>query len=279
MTQSTGLTASRVVDPSGQHLYHEVRDGDGPYLLMLHGMFSNRGQWAPNLDGLSAFVRPVLLELWGHGRSPIPTSDEPYTATGYVAEFERIRELLGADRVFVCGQSFSAGLILRYGLVHPERVIGQIFTNSISGLAPSSRAGSLAEREEKAQALLAEGRAGMVKNPYHPTHARRLPESVKRRLLDAANETSPEGIAQAIRITGPDLSVLTDLQSMSRPTLLVNGLQEKAFQSYRDLALRDIPDCRVADLPAGHAVNLEVPEMFNEAVKAFVAECSTRSED
>lgn len=276
MEQGTKTSASEAAPSSGPHLYHEVRDGDGPYLFMLHGMFSNREQWEPNLDGLSAFVRPVLLELWGHGRSPTPASDEPYTAAGYVAEFERIRELLGADRVFVCGQSFSAGLMLRYGLVHPERVIGQIFTNSVSGLAPSSRAGSFAEREEKAQALLAEGRAGMEKIPYHPMHARRLPESVKHRLLDAANETSPAGIAQAIRITGPELSVLIDLQRISHPTLLVNGMQEKAFQPYRELASREIPDCRIADLPAGHAVNLEVPEMFNEAVMAFVEECSSR---
>lgn len=276
MGQHTKTSASEVAPSSGPHLYHEVRDGDGPYLFMLHGMFSNREQWAPNLDGLSAFVRPVLLELWGHGRSPTPASDEPYTAAGYVAEFERIRQLLGADRVFVCGQSFSAGLILRYGLVHPERVIGQILTNSVSGLAPSSRAGSLPEREEKARALLAEGRAGMEKIPYHPIHARRLPESVKRRLLDAADDATPEGIAQAIRITGPELSVLTDLQRISRPTLLVNGVQEKAFQPYRELALRDIRDCRVADLPAGHAVNLEIPEMFNEAVKAFVENCGSR---
>lgn len=276
MEQGTRTSASEAAASSGPHLHHEVRDGNGPYLLMLHGMFSNREQWAPNLDGLSAFVRPVLLELWGHGRSPTPASDQPYTAAGYVAEFERIRELLGAERVFVCGQSFSAGLILRYGLMHPERIIGQTFTNSVSGLAPADRAGSLEEREAKAQALLAEGRAGMEKIPYHPIHARRLPESVKRRLLDAANETSPEGIAQGIRVTGPDLSVLADLPRISRPTLLVNGMQEKAFQPYRDLALRDIPDCRVVDLPAGHAVNLEVPDMFNEAVKAFVEEWGSR---
>jgi pimeloyl-ACP methyl ester carboxylesterase len=260
-------------DSGGEHLYYEAREGTGPLLLMVHGMLSNRTQWLPNLAALSAVVRPVLVELWGHGRSPAPRADKPYTCAGYIAEFERIREELGAERMFICGQSFSAGLTLRYGLMHPDRVIGQIFTNSVSALAPSSRAGSAEDREAQARRIENEGHAAVEQIPYHPRYVRRLPEDVKTRLLEAAREVAPTGIAQAIRVTGPELSVLDVLDRIERPTLLVNGAQEKGFQAYREVAERGIPGCRIVDLPAGHAVNLEAPEQFDEAVVRFVQDC------
>ncbi len=55
------------------------------------------------------------------------------------------------------------------------------------------------------------------------------------------------------------------------PTLLVNGRWEKSFQSMRDYAAATIPGCRVADVDAGHAVNLENPAAFDDAVTGFFA--------
>jgi len=33
--------------------YYEVREGKGPYVLLVHGFLSSRAQWLPNLDALS----------------------------------------------------------------------------------------------------------------------------------------------------------------------------------------------------------------------------------
>ena len=33
-------------------LHVDVHDGNGPYLLLVHGMLSSRVQWMPNLDAL-----------------------------------------------------------------------------------------------------------------------------------------------------------------------------------------------------------------------------------
>ena len=58
-------------------LHHEATGGEGPCLLLLHGMLSSRFQWTPNLDALVAHTRPTLLELWGHGLSPTPVPNAP----------------------------------------------------------------------------------------------------------------------------------------------------------------------------------------------------------
>ena len=107
----------------------------GPYLLLVHGFLSSRAHWLLNLQALGTSFRPVVIELFGHARSPTPDDAAAYSPDAYVEEFEAIRELLGADRWFVCGQSLGAALTLRYSLDHPDRVTAQVFTNSNSALA------------------------------------------------------------------------------------------------------------------------------------------------
>ena len=94
-------------DPANGHLHYEVHDGAGPYLLLVHGFLSSRAQWVLNLDALSDVARPVVVEMYGHGRSPSPDDPAIYAPKNYVAEFERIRGELGVERWLVCGQSLG----------------------------------------------------------------------------------------------------------------------------------------------------------------------------
>ncbi|MBI5505747.1 MAG: alpha/beta hydrolase, partial [Deltaproteobacteria bacterium] len=101
----------------------EVCEGRGPFVLLVHGVLSSRAQWSPNLPALQSVARPVIVELWGHGRSPSPSDAARYDPAAYVREFEKIRETLGAQRWLVCGQSLGGALTLRYALDHPQRLI------------------------------------------------------------------------------------------------------------------------------------------------------------
>ena len=102
------------------HLYYETHGTGGPYLLLVHGMLSSRAQWMANVAALSGFCRPVICELFGHGRSPSPPSPDAYWPDNYVSEFEMIRKDLDCKEWFICGQSLGASLTLRYSLAHPD---------------------------------------------------------------------------------------------------------------------------------------------------------------
>ena len=249
--------------------YYDVHAGSGPPMLMVHGFLSGRSQWLPNLEALKSFCTPVVLELWGHGRSPVPEAPSAYSVQFYIAAFEEIRRALNVEKWFLCGQSFGAGLTLRYGLEYPDRVQAQIFTNSISALSPpGSMAGS--DSRSRADALEQGGLAAIEALPFHPRHAKRFAPEVKSALLDDAAMVSPRGIANAMRFTAPDLSVATEIHETVVPTLLVNGLWEKSFQPLRDAVSQSLPALLVADIEAGHSVNLEAPEAFNDAVRRFI---------
>jgi pimeloyl-ACP methyl ester carboxylesterase len=212
----------------------------------------------------------VIVELWGHGRSPTPDDPEAYRVAHYIAMFEAIREELGVARWAVCGQSFGAGLTLQYALAHPERVIAQAFTNSLSAIYPKDMLGDDADRRARGDALEQGGIPAIEAIPYHPRYARRFAPEIKQEMEADAAAISPRGIANGIRYTLCDLSVIDRLDRTRVPTLLVNGLWEKAFQPLRAAALARLPTLRVVDLEGGHSINAEAPEAFNAALRQHI---------
>ena len=253
-------------------LHYEVHDGTGPYLLMVHGMLSSRAQWRPNIEPLGAFCRPVVIELWGHGRSPAPDDPALYPPDHYVAMFEEIRQRLGAERWLLCGQSFGASLSLRYALMHPERVIAQVFTNSNSALADAETVKGYRETA-RARGRLAErfGLAGLEMIPVHPVHGSRLPREVRREMLRDAALHKPKAFALTFQHTSPHISLRERMAKNQVPTLLVCGERETKFLPICDHVLAEVPNCEVVGAEAGHAVNIQAAETFLGAVSDFFA--------
>jgi pimeloyl-ACP methyl ester carboxylesterase len=252
--------------------YRVVGSRRAPYMFFMHGMLSSHAQWRPNLPALVGLVRPVLFDLWGHGEAPCPEEDACYTVEALIGELERAREELGAARVLLCGQSLGAALTLRYSILHPERVRAQVFTNSRSALLSPEALISPEDRAVRAAAIEAGGAAALAKLPFHPRRARRIAPELREAMIEVANAVDPRAVARLTRVAGPRLSVLGDLHRIACPTLLVNGRSERSFQPLRDVAENRIRGIRVADIPGGHAVNLENPEGFNAAVAHFLRE-------
>ena len=255
-------------EPSLRHTFHKGRQG--PVLLLVHGFLSSSAQWAANIEGLTAFCSPVVVDLWGHGASPAPEEPEHYRPAGYFRQFEKLREALGVESWAICGASFGAGLTMQYALACARRVRRQIITNSISGFSQATSDPD--DREARASAIEAGGAAGLSEMPFHPRFAKRLAPSVAAALMTDAARLDPRGVANAIRHTTPSLSAAATFGETRTPTLLVNGVWEKAFQPVRAFALARLPTLQIADLEGGHSINAEAPEAFNEAVRAFLAQ-------
>ncbi|HBA41821.1 MAG TPA: hypothetical protein DDW95_07065 [Alphaproteobacteria bacterium] len=252
--------------------YYEVHEGNGPFLFLLHGMLSSRAQWLRNLDTLKQFSTPVIAEFWGHGRSPSPEDPAYYDPMQYVAQIENIRKAVGAERWFLCGQSFGATATLRYSLHYPERVMGQIFTNSTSALATNEVTKELYRDVNKlAQKLESGGPEGLKKMRIHPIHAKRLPPGAQEELLEDAPLLNPSGIARVFKYTSPHASVADEVSATTVPTLLVAGEQEDRFTPHREYGEKHIRGLEVVGADGGHAINIEAPEAFNQAVRDFIA--------
>jgi len=252
-------------------LHVEVHDGNGPHLLLLHGFLMSRAQWRSNLAELGGVCRPVVVEMWGHGKSPAPEDPALYHPDAYVAQFEKIRNQLGIERWFICGYSLGAGLTIRYALTHPGRIEGQIFTNSTSGFADPAQVAAWRDgAADAAQKIESGGLAAIERMPVHPRHAKRLPTDLYDALMVEAAALNPRGIANTLRYTNPNATVRARVHENTVPALLICGTTETRFTPHREFARAQMPQLEIVDLAVGHGVNMEDPAGFNEAVRKFI---------
>lgn len=252
-------------------LHYEVHAGVGPYILLVHGFLSGRSQWLPNLSALSAVSRPVVIELYGHGRSPAPDNEEAYTSAAYVDAFERVRRAVVAERWFVCGQSLGAALTLRYALEHPGVIIGQAFTNSSSAFAEDGWEERLRPAmQAQAERLIGDGRRAIDQHPLNPARNTRLAPDVRKALARDCALHTPRGVAYTGLYTVPGSSVRNLVASNTVPALLVVGEREERFAAHRAFASRHMPHLEVVALDGGHAVNMDAAAGFNDALVSFI---------
>lgn len=251
-------------------LHYEVHGERGPCVLMVHGFLSSRAQWLPNLEALSEWSRPVVIELFGHGRSPSPVEPERYMPAHYAAEFEAIRERLGIERWLVVGQSLGAALTLRYALDYPSRVVAQVFTNSMSALAGDGWDTRVRPvMQEQARAFDAAGRSAIDSHPLNPLRSRRLPADMRIQFEEDNRLHDPRGLAMTGLHTVPGSSVRSHICENRVPTLLIAGRREARFEEYRRFAAKMMPQTEVVVLDGGHAVNIDAAREFNAAVRTF----------
>lgn len=256
-------------------LHFDVHDGVGEYALLVHGFMSSRANWLPNLSALSSVCRPVVVELYGHGRSPSPSDLARYSATAYGEAFEAVRQVVGCERWFVVGHSLGTALALRYVLDHPDRVIGHVLSNSNSAAADESWfAAGAARQEQQAAALESSGTDAVLASPFSPARVRGLSNSQMAEMEADMSRHDPVGLARGLRHTTPTTSSRGRLGENVVPSLLVVGWRETAFEAARDHLASAMPNLEVVDVDSGHAVNIDAADAFNAAVASFVRRVS-----
>lgn len=96
--------------------------GDGPVLLLLHGIGSDLSTWQPVVSGFAtAGFRVIAPDFLGHGMSGKPRAD--YSLGGFANGMRDLLTILGVERVAaVVGHSFGGGVAMQFAYQYPERV-------------------------------------------------------------------------------------------------------------------------------------------------------------
>lgn len=84
---------------------------------------------------------------------------------------------------------------------------------------------------------------------------------------------SADGLAMAARgmLAQRNSSIINALPSIKVPALVVVGADDTGFIAASDYMAKKIPDCKKVVIPnAGHAANMDQPEIFNKEVLAFL---------
>lgn len=101
---------------------HDVayrRAGEGPVLLLLHGIAGSSETWEPVMQLLQRGYTVLAPDFLGHGQSDKSLGD--YSLGNHAAGMRDFLHLLGIERATVIGQSFGGGVAMQFAYQFPER--------------------------------------------------------------------------------------------------------------------------------------------------------------
>ena len=84
--------------------------GDGPLLLMMHGIGGNRTNWRAQLPALSRHFSCVAWDARGYGDSD--DYEGPLAFDDFVADVLRVLDHFGADRAHLLGLSMGGRIAM-----------------------------------------------------------------------------------------------------------------------------------------------------------------------
>ncbi|MGB6425171.1 MAG: alpha/beta hydrolase [Solirubrobacterales bacterium] len=96
--------------------YREV--GEGPVLVLIHGVTGNMHTWDQALPWLADRFTVVTPDLIGHGRSAKPRGD--YSLGAYASGIRDLLGALGYFRATVVGHSLGGGIAMQMAYQFPE---------------------------------------------------------------------------------------------------------------------------------------------------------------
>ena len=109
---------------------HYVESGEGPALLLIHGLGASTFTFRRILPGLARRFRAVALDLKGFGFSERPDGD--YTLSAQAALIRRAMDRLDIEKASVLGHSMGGAVAMRLALAYPGRVERLILASSAS---------------------------------------------------------------------------------------------------------------------------------------------------
>jgi pimeloyl-ACP methyl ester carboxylesterase len=249
-TDFTGYIEISHPEP-GTPIWHQVA-GSGTPVVLLHGAFSSAADWGGQFQPLvDAGFRVYVPERHGHGHSADVTEEFHYE-TMADETIVYLDEIVGG-RAHIVGWSDGAVIAFivaqkRPDLVDRMVVLGQ-YLNS-SGRAPGGMLDVIGDIDSDIVQFLRSDYASS--SPDGDDH---FPVVFEKTNAMIASE--------------PEMD-LTDLATVSAPTLVMQGDHDEVLIEHSLAIVRQLPNARLAVLPGTHLIPIETPAVVNLVVLNFL---------
>ncbi|HYH92152.1 MAG TPA: alpha/beta hydrolase [Candidatus Saccharimonadales bacterium] len=286
MTIWVDLLGARVHMLGDRYPTRVIEAGDGPPLLLLHGIGGHAEAYARNVVRLGGSARAMAIDFLWHGLSAKPPYVEGEDIPMYAAQILDLLDSEGIDRADIEGESLGGWVGLWLALHHADRV-GRLILNTSAGV--SFAPGVVPERTKEGREALATRSLQAISAPTPETIRKRLewlfatPDRVTDELVelrmtlysDPAIQASLRSVFQSAfgestvaRKTIPE----AELAGVRAPTLVLWTDHNPGMgpDVGRRIAAR-IPDARFVCLDdAAHWPQWEQPEAHDALVTAFL---------
>ncbi len=131
---------------NGTEISYADTGGDGPAVVLSHGILMDQSMFAPQVQALAPEFRVITWDQRGHGRDQRGHGGTP--AHGPFSYWDSARDLLGlldhvgVERAVLGGMSQGGFVSLRAALLAPDRVRGLILIDTQAGQEDPAVAGA-----------------------------------------------------------------------------------------------------------------------------------------
>lgn len=266
-----------VIDVAGTQLHIEDTGApsgkpDAPAIVFGHGLLFSGRMFAAQVERLRDRYRCVTIDWRGQGRSPAATGG--YDMDTLTSDAVAVIEHLGLGTVHFVGLSMGGFVGMRLAARRPELVRSLSLLDTSAGPEDPDKASSY-RLLAKVYGLLGLGpvRARVEPIMFGPTF-RAAPGS-KPHLeawMDEVAAVKRSGMKKAIYGVTDRAPVLTELGSITAPTLVVVGAEDVATPVAKaEVIAGAITGARLEVVPrSGHSSTIEQPEILADLIEGFL---------
>jgi pimeloyl-ACP methyl ester carboxylesterase len=268
----------------GQTLAYERYPGQGPLVLLVHGVGSSRATWATVVPHLvAARANLLVVDLPGHGSSSKERGD--YSLGALASSLRDLLDHLGEDRCVFVGHSLGGGVAMQFAYQFPARCEALVLVAS-GGLGRETsavlRAATLPGAELVLPLITHPRAVGAVAAVGRCLARLRIGEDMlSDESLDTLRELADPAVRTAFLATlrgvvdasGQRVSAVSKLPSAAHlPTLLIWGDRDPIIPlAHGSAALKLLPQARLVVFPgAGHEPYRYDPVRFATLLLDFV---------
>lgn len=245
-----------------------VEAGDGPPVVMLHGLGWDSSLWYPTLAQLAPRYRAIAADTRGHGESDKP--EGPYSIDGFAADWAALLDRMNVTRATVIGLSQGGMIAQALAVRRPDLVSSLVLVATACKSSPAAR-----EHMEQRIAALAdigpEAAARVAaEGIFSPAWRAANPAALQRFLHWRCMAASAPLTAAMRAVYGFDLSA--ELPSLRIPTLVVSGSADTLIKPGTTAEIAAlIPGAVLRSIEgAGHIIPVEAPDAFAATLHDFL---------
>jgi pimeloyl-ACP methyl ester carboxylesterase len=125
------------------HRIHYTTEGEGPLVVLQHGMLMDAGVWKQGgfVDALTDRYRVACVDSLGHGLSDQPSDADRHRQEQRAGDIVAVIDDLGCAHAHLVGHSMGAWLGVGVAKYYPERLSSLVLGgwDVMNGLPPTSR--------------------------------------------------------------------------------------------------------------------------------------------
>jgi len=257
----------RMATDSSAVLSHSVYGAGSLPIVFLHPIGLTQQFWSDIVARLGPEYRAVVIDLPGHGDSPLPAA--PFSIRDVGQAVITLLAALDLPPAIIVGCSFGGMIAQSVAIQNTTAAAGLVLANTAYRIAPEQR-GFIHQRAEAAM-------LGMER-VTNPTVARWLSAdfqarypgrvAVIRTMLRAADPIAHAWSWRAIA----DLDHAAELAALAMPTLIVTGSEDQSASPQAAAEFKSrLPHAEVTIMNgAGHLAPYEQDEVFTTLLETFV---------